>query len=115
MTKSNYTYFGQFITVLSECLQSDGTQVISFADRKTSAYSILENWQIQIETSSTPSAGTMDIYGKTPYSTQFVKIGSVNLNTSPLVYTFKNVYSEIKLVPTTFDSDKTYTAVIVNY
>ena len=115
MTKTDYTLFGQFITVLSGCTQTNATQVISFQTRKASAFSILENWQIQIETSTTPSAGTMDIYGKTPYATQFVKIGTVQMTASPQIYSFKSVCNEIQLIPTSFDSDKTYNAVIVNY
>ena len=114
-TIEQYSLFSQFIDVVKEASQADGEINISYETRQKNSVTIFENWQITLECSATPSAGSLDVYVKPWYATQYVKIGSILMTNTPQIYSFNALAVDLKLIPVGFDANKTFNAIVVNY
>ncbi|MBW2342510.1 MAG: hypothetical protein JRF53_00595 [Deltaproteobacteria bacterium] len=93
--------------------QADGAQTISLGtdDR-------FREHQIQLEVSATPSAGSLDVSIKTPGATDFASLGNIGDHTIDMtdstqyILQFKGYATAIKVTPTGFDADKTYSVYV---
>ncbi len=93
--------------------QADGAQVISLgADDKYREH------QIQLAVSAAPSAGELDVAVKTPGATDFATIGDIGDHTIDMtdstgyIMQFKGYASAIRVTPSGFDADKTYSVYV---
>lgn len=90
--------------------QADGAQTVSlgiFDDAKLH--------QFQVSTSATPAAGILTVSIKTPGSTTFKDLPwTIDLTalSTTSVFQFTGYASQIRITPTGFDADKTYTVEI---
>jgi hypothetical protein len=94
--------------------QTDGAQTLG-----NKGFEYLPHHQITVEVSAQPSAGSLAVQYKTPGATEFVTVtGSpIDLTALNKAATFRmdNVFIEsIKFTPSSLDSDKTYSVVMVS-
>lgn len=94
--------------------QADGAQVLG-----NRGFEYLPFHQIQIEVSAQPTAGTLKIEYKTPGGSEYIEATGSPVDLTALnkgaCYRLDNVFSEsFRLTPTSFDADKTYSALIVS-
>ena len=92
---------------LSGKAQADGAQTVDLA-----GYERANTHQVQIDVSATPSAGTMDVSIQTPGADGYVSLGDIDLVNGPLAVQFQGYADSIRLAPSSFDADKTYSASI---
>ena len=86
---------------------ADGAQTID-----VSGYERNRVWQIQIEVSATPTAGTLAIGARTPGASSHVSIGTVDLTAAPAIVDFTGFADSFQLTPASLDADKTYSAYV---
>lgn len=87
--------------------QADGAQVVSLAGSER-AY----HHQVQVDVSSVPAAGTMDVAIRTPGAAEYVSLGTINLVAGPRAVMFDGYADSIRLTPASFDTGKSYSAFI---
>jgi len=87
--------------------QADSTQTIDLTGLETARIH-----QIQIDVSSTPAAGTMDVSIRTPGADDYVSIGTIDLVNGPLVVDFSGYADAVRLTPTSLDTGKSYSAYV---
>ena len=85
--------------------QADGAQVYDVTE-------CLRNpvWQLQVDVSAVPTAGTMTVEIKTPGADDYVSLGSINLVAGPLAVRFDAFTTHDRITPVLFDALKTYDA-----
>ena len=91
--------------------QANGAQEINVVDSLEMSREAKKFWQIQIVPSATPSTGTMTIAVKTPGASAYTTLTTtIDMTGTELLATFEAAAESIKLTPTSFDADKTYSA-----
>ena len=89
--------------------QASGEQVLDVRDTQVLGQNAKKNWQIQVEVSAVPAAGTLAIAYKSPGATQFVDAGvTIDLTAGNQVEKLTFLADYIRLTPAGFDSDKTF-------
>lgn len=96
-------------TTLSAKTQADGAQTVSLGIYEESLLH-----QIDVTTSATPAAGTLTVAIKTPGSSVFKSLTPTIDLTNPALFQFWGFAEQIRITPTGFDGDKTYTVVITS-
>jgi len=90
--------------------QADGT--FSIDTRETSKFKsqrVLNKWQVHVEISATPSAGSLTLAVKSQGATAYQDLsGTIDLVNGPYIKTFEVVADSIQVTPSGFDADKTY-------
>ena len=84
--------------------QGDGAFVIEMGNAAQTA----NFHQIKASYSATPSAGTLAIEGQAIGENSFDALGTIDLVSGPLIYTFNGHYDYLQVTPTSFDGGKTY-------
>lgn len=71
-------------------------------------YESMRKHQLAIVVSATPEAGTLTVDIKTPGSSEFVNIGTIDLVNGPYAVVFEAYAEAIQLTPVLYDAAKTY-------
>lgn len=96
------------IETLSGQTQAGGAVIVDLTQSR-----FYREHQIQIDPSNDPDAGTMEVFIRTPGAMLFVSIGTMDLtDSSERVMQFTGFCDAVKLEPSGFDPEKTYTAVV---
>jgi hypothetical protein len=91
--------------------QAGGAVEINVADSLDQWGEAKRHWQVQVTPSATPSAGTLTIGVKTPGAAGYVNLGTtIDMTGAELLVSFDAAASSIRLTPTGFDADKTFSA-----
>jgi hypothetical protein len=69
---------------------------------------------VAVVVSATPAAGTLTVAIRTPGSTDYVSIGSIDLVNGPYVVTFEAFADSLQLTPVLFDAAKTYSVYVAS-
>ena len=70
--------------------------------------------QIKASYSAAPSAGTLAIEGQAIGENSFDALGTIDLVSGPLIYTFNGHYDYLQVTPTGFDADKDYSINLIS-
>lgn len=93
--------------------QANGAQTISLG-----ADDCFREHQVQLEVSAQPAAGSLDVAVKTPGSNLFATVATIDMTTATatlaIVTQFTRYASQIRLTPTGFDADKTYSVYVAS-
>ncbi len=89
--------------------QADGVQTVSL-----NIFDEAQLSQIHIAVSATPAAGTLTVSIRTPGAATYVDLAPTIDLTDPSIFQFWGFADSIRLTPTGFDADKTYTATIIS-
>jgi hypothetical protein len=87
--------------------QADGAQTIDLT-----GYERVKVKQVQIDLSSDPAAGTMDVSIRTPGASDYVSLGTIDLAAGPLAVIFEGYCDSIRLTPASLDAAVTYNAYV---
>lgn len=105
MPKSCFT---ASITGKTQAMGAQEINVIGSLDMHRDAK---RHWQVQIVPSATPSVGTMAVAVKTPGASGYSTLTTtIDMTGTELLVSFDAAAESIRLTPTGFDADKTYSA-----
>lgn len=69
-------------------------------------------YQIQVEVSATPAAGTLAVGVKTPGAAGFASVGTIDLTQAPLAVRLEAKAEAIQFTPSSFDAGKTFSVYV---
>lgn len=89
--------------------QADGAFIVPL-----SGHEAAESYQINLEVSGAPNAGSLAVGVRGPGGTAYYSIGSIDMtDTTERLMIIKDLaISALQFTPTSFDADKTYTVIV---
>ncbi|MFW5908831.1 MAG: hypothetical protein ACOCR8_04245 [Desulfosalsimonas sp.] len=103
-----YTGKTFFKASVKDKTQDDGDQTVDTEGSLYPGIAAKRNWQAQVEVSETPDAGTLSIKARLPGASEYLEEKEVDLTAGNQRVSFEGVFTDIKVSPDNFDSDKSY-------
>lgn len=104
-------YTGQtfFKTKLEDKTQEDGAQDIDVSASLYLGIGAKRYWQVQVSPSAVPTGGELEVSVKAPGADGYQALDTaIDLTGSDLLLSFVAIAESIRITPSDFDADKTY-------